>query len=140
ITTVYPIANELIENGYVTGRPQLGVKVVEVNDSNYNYIFSADYFPELKQYATRTWGMRTQVVPGVYILDASLVVGYEEGSDSLKLGDQLLYVGEVPVSEMSDVKGALNNYNAGDVISITVLREQRETVVIKVILGQANAN
>lgn len=142
ITTVKEIANELISKGYVTGRPLLGVSVVNVTSENYSYIFSAGYYPELEKYATKTvrdgWGMtRKTVVPGVYVVDCSLVSGYESGSDSLMYGDKLLYVGETEVSGLTDVKSALSDYKAGETISVTVLRNQTTTIIVKIILGQA---
>lgn len=144
INTVHTIANELIEHGYVTGRPQLGITVVTVSESNYSYIFGADYYPELKEYATKSyrdgWGQtRTQVVTGLYIYSVENVKGYEEGSDKLQFGDQILYVGDVKISEMSDIRYALNDYSSGDTISVTILRNQKDTVIVKVILGQAKA-
>lgn len=144
IGTVKTVANELIEHGYVTGRPQLGITVVGVTAQNYSYLFSAGYYPELEQYATKTqkdgWGItRKTVVPGVYIVDTTLVGGYAEGSDVLLFGDKLLYVGQTEIGESTDVKSALSEYSAGDTISVTVLREQKTTVIINVILGQAGA-
>lgn len=144
IGTVKTVANELIEHGYVTGRPQLGITVVGVTTQNYSYLFGAGYYPELEQYATKTqkdgWGItRRTVVPGVYIVDTSLVGGYAEGSDTLLFGDKILYVGQTEISESTDVKSALSEYSAGDTISVTVLRDQKTTVIINVILGQAGA-
>lgn len=144
IGTVKTVANELIEHGYVTGRPQLGITVVGVTAQNYSYLFSAGYYPELEQYATKTqkdgWGItRRTVVPGVYIVDTTLVGGYAEGSDTLLFGDKILYVGQTEISDSTDVKSALAEYSAGDTISVTVLREQKTTVIINVILGQAGA-
>lgn len=145
IGTVATVANEIVEHGYVTGRPQLGVTVVGVTESNYSYLFGAGYYPELEQYATKTqkdgWGFtRRVVVPGVYVIDTSLVVGYEDGSDVLCYGDKILYVGETEIDQSTDVKTALSDYSAGDTISLTVLREQKTTVIVKVILGQAGSS
>lgn len=145
INTVKTVANELIEHGYVTGRPQLGISVVGVTTQNYSYLFSASYYPELEQYATKTqkdgWGItRKTVVPGVYIVDTSLVSGYAEGSDTLLFGDKILYVGQTEIDQSTDVKTALSDYSAGDTISLTVLRDQKTTVIVKVILGQAGSS
>ncbi len=145
ITTVKQVADELVANGYVTGRPQLGLSLVTVTSDNYNYIFSAGYYPELEQYATKTkrdsWGFsRKTVVTGVYVIDASSVAGYADGSEEFKYGDKILYVGDTEVSEFADVKSVLSNYSAGDTISVTVLREQSTTIIIKVVLGQSGAS
>lgn len=145
ITTVTTVANEIVEHGYVTGRPQLGITVVGVTESNYSYLFGAGYYPELEQYATKTqkdgWGFtRRVVVPGVYVIDTSLVVGYEDGSDTLLYGDKILYVGETEIDESTDVKTALSDYSASDTVSLTILRDQKTTVIVKVILGQAGGS
>jgi PDZ domain-containing secreted protein len=119
----------------------LGIEVVTVNQSNSSYIFTEGYYPKLKDYATTTyrdvWGReRTQIVPGVYINDASLVAGYAEGSEELKFGDRVLLVGKTEVSELSDVLSGLTGYQAGDTIQMTVQRDQSKTIVVTIILGQ----
>lgn len=141
INTVMEVCNQLIEKGYVAGRPRLGIEVVTVNQSNSSYIFTEGYYPKLKDYATTTyrdvWGReRTQIVPGVYINDASLVAGYAEGSEELKFGDRVLLVGKTEVSELSDVLSGLTGYQAGDTIQMTVQRDQSKTIVVTIILGQ----
>lgn len=144
ITTVQEVCNQLIQQGYVTGRPQLGIEVVSVTQTNASYIFDSEYFPNLKSYATTTykdvWGReRTQVIPGVYINSASAVAGYAQGSDQLKFGDRILYVGSKVISTSSDVLSALSDYNAGDTIQLTVQRNQSKTIIVEVILGQKGA-
>lgn len=141
ITTVMEISNQLIEVGYVSGRPRLGITVVTVTNSNSSYVFNEEYYPKLKEYATSTyrdiWGREhTQVVPGVYIYDVTLVAGYAEGSEELQFGDRILYVGSTEISDNSDVLSALNNSSAGDTIQITVQRNHSTTIVVNVILGQ----
>ncbi|MBQ7324207.1 MAG: trypsin-like peptidase domain-containing protein [Clostridia bacterium] len=144
INTVLEVCNQLIEKGYVNGRPRLGVEVVAVNPSNSSYIFNEEYYPKLKEYATTTyrdiWGReRTQIVPGVYINDASRVAGYAEGSDELKFGDRVLYVGTTEISSLADVQSALSSYSAGDTIEVTIQRNQSKTIVLNIILGQQGA-
>ncbi|MBQ7354162.1 MAG: trypsin-like peptidase domain-containing protein [Clostridia bacterium] len=141
INTVMDISGQIIESGYVTGRPRLGITVVTVTNSNSSYVFDEEYYPKLKEYATTTrrdiWGREhTQVVPGVYIYDITLVAGYAEGSEELQFGDRILYVGNTEISGNSDVLAALNNSSAGDTIQITVQRNHETTIVVNVILGQ----
>ncbi|MBQ8287511.1 MAG: trypsin-like peptidase domain-containing protein, partial [Clostridia bacterium] len=144
INTVLEVANQLIEVGYVAGRPRLGITVVTVNQSNSSYVFDDEYYPKLKDYATSTykdiWGREhTQVISGVYIYDTSLVAGYAEGSEELAFGDRILFVGNVEITENSDVLTALSSYNAGDQIQITVQRDHSTTIVVDLILGQQGA-
>ena len=143
IATVTDVCNQLIQQGYVTGRPQLGIKVATVNRTTSSYIFESDYFPDLKSYATTTyrdvWGReRTQIVEGVYIVDLSSVKGYK-GNAELKYGDRILYVGKNEISSSADVLSALSDYNAGDTIQITVQRNLDTTIIVEVILGQKGA-
>ncbi len=145
ITTVLDVCNQLIEVGYVAGRPQLGVTVVTVNQSNASVIFEEGYYPKLKDYATSTykdiWGREhTQIIPGVYVYDTSKVAGYVKGSETLEFGDRVLYVGNTEVSETADVLSALATYNAGDTIQMTVQRDHQTTIVVNIILGQKGAN
>lgn len=142
INTVMEVSNQLIEFGFVQGRPRLGITVVTVTESNAAYVFEEGYYPELKEYATteNVWGNeRTKVIPGVYIYDTSLVAGYVKGSPELKFGDRILYVGNAEVSENADVLAALAGYKAGDEIQITVQRNHKTTVVVNLILGQQGA-
>ncbi len=145
IETVMEVCTQLIEQGFVNGRPQLGITVVTVTQSNASYIFGSDYYPTLEEYATRTykdvWGKdHTQIVPGAYIYDATAVAGYANGSDSLKFGDLILYVGNNEIETITDVKSALSGYSAGDTIQLTVLRGQTQTIIINLILGQLGSN
>ena len=145
INTVLEVCNQLIEQGYVTGRPRLGIEVVTVSQSNSSYVFNDEYYPKLKEYATSTyrdiWGReRTQIIHGVYINDASRVAGYADGSDQLKFGDRILLVGKTEISSSSDVLSALSGYQAGDTIQMTVQRDQSKTIVVNIILGQQGAN
>ncbi len=144
INTVMDISNQLIEKGYVEGRPRLGVTVVTVTQANANYVFDDAYYPKLKDYATTVykdiWGREhTQVIEGVYIYDTSLIAGYKEGSPTLEFGDRILIVGSTEVSENADVLSALSSHNAGDTIQMTVQRDHRTTIVVEVILGQQGA-
>ena len=144
ITTVMEISNQLIEHGFVQGRPRLGITVVTVTEANAAYVFEEGYYPDLKDYATTTtkdiWGREhTEVNPGVYIYDTSLVAGYVKGSPELKFGDRILYVGNTEVSENADVLAALASYKAGDEIQITVQRNHKTTIVVNLILGQQGA-
>lgn len=141
INTVMEISTQIIENGYVTGRPRLGITVVTVNSGNSSYVFDEGYYPDLQQYATTTYKdifgrERTKVVNGVYIYDVSLVAGYADGSEELQMGDRILFVGKTEISGNADVQEALANSRAGDTIQITVQRNHETTIVVSIILGQ----
>lgn len=139
ISTTRQVANELIQYGYVLGRPQIGVKVVSVTAENSSYIFGSDYYPDLKQYATRDtgWG-RLSVVTGVYLIDAS-AVQYGEGATKLEYGDRITYVGGTEIVTADDITTALADYSTGDTITLTVVRNRMQTITIPIVLGQAGA-
>lgn len=139
ISTVRQVAGELIANGYVTGRPQIGISVVSVTNENSSYIFGSDYYPALKEYATRDagWG-RLSVVVGTYLIDDSKVI-YADGSDRLSYGDRITYVGGVEITKATDITSALNDYSAGQTITVTAVRSRSQMITVEIVLGQAGA-
>ena len=136
-TTVQKICGEIIEKGYVTGRPSIGIKVYTITASNYASVFEQE--PSLKDYAMKKQGSRLSVIPGIYITDTEGVKGYAEGSTSLLYGDRISSIDGDTISSLSDLSAILTSYSAGEIIEITVVRGDR-SVVVQVILGQAGVN
>lgn len=136
IKTVRSICAQIMQNGYVTGRPDIGISYVEINSSNYSSAFTL--YPDLRNYATeKTGGFfgTTKLLPGIYVTKADKVAGYAEGSDTLKYGDRINLVAGYSISEASDIVSILASYNVGDTLEITVIREGK-SVVIHLILGE----
>ena len=131
--TLQSVAAEIIEKGYVAGRPRLGITTVTVNGANYREIFQR--YPDLEAYAVKNDRYGNYLVAGIYIIDTSLVAGYGEGSETLQYGDRLRSIGAVDVTSSDDVMTILNQYNAGDTVEISVVR-QNKTVIIELILGE----
>lgn len=136
--TVTSVCSELIEKGYVSGRPSIGISFSTLTASNYSSVFKTH--PDLKEFATEStsgfFGSQTRIIEGIYVTDASAVVGYAEGSDTLLFGDRITLIDGKSVSSSSDLRMHLFNHKAGDILEITVTRGG-STVVVRVILGQA---
>ena len=102
---VSSIANELIENGYISGRPQLGIKV---------YQQSGYYSPTQNGYAG-----------GVYI--AELLV-----DSGLQVNDQIISVDGKEIASTTDISLALDQHSVGDIVEVVVNRNnERITVSVK---------
>ena len=101
-TTVREIANQLISQGYVSGRPSLGISGQTVST------FDQYYF---------------RMPAGVYI------EGVEEGSPAGRLGiesgDILVQVGETRISSAEDLETVLYGFKVGDTVTIRFIRDGR---------------
>jgi serine protease Do len=95
--TVKFIVTELIENGYVTGRPSLGVEAVQVGTREELYYYGVNDY-------------------GVYVSEVN------EPSNPLQPGDRLIQVGESRITSLADVKNAISHAAVGDHITISLQR------------------
>lgn len=106
INDAVSIANDIIENGYVSGKPWLGVNVQSMPQNVANYYN----------------------VPA-----GSLVVFLEPGKCSelagVRVGDIITGVDEYEVRGNSELKAALKNYKGGDAILLTVFRNGEYTSI-----------
>jgi len=93
---VAEVVDQLIDFGYVTGRPSLGVRLVDIHD-----VRTAMYYG-----VTNT---------GVYVLEAA-----EE--NGLQSGDRLIAIAGRQVDSSSAVREVVDANNVGDIIIVTVLR------------------
>ncbi len=98
--TVKTVVKELIDNGYVTGRIDTGITVVDLTSQT-------DAF----QYGV----MRT----GIYVLSVS-------GSDGFRAGDQILTMDGKEIASMSDYNDVVDAHQVGDTIAVTVRRGNRQ--------------
>lgn len=95
INYAYDIAKELIDNGYVTGRPSLGISYIEIDD-----------YMDLMRYRVNSYG--------IYV--------YDGGSTDLKNGDRMIKLGDYEVTNSATLKSAIQSYKVGDTVMITVVR------------------
>ncbi len=116
INTAAEIAKELIENGHVTGRAAIGVNVIDASDAE-----------TAMQYGLRTTGVYIQEVTGDNAKEAGL-----------QSGDMIYYLGDTQIESTADLTSALSEYEPGDKVTITVIRDN-QTVDIEVELTEATS-
>ncbi|WP_418455965.1 S1C family serine protease [Allofournierella sp.] len=114
INTAKQVAQDLIENGYVTGRPALGITVISISDAQ-----------TAMQYGVSSFGVYVQ----------SVTSGSGADKAGMKVGDRIVSVGSQLVESTSDVTNALKDLNAGDVVEVQVDRS-RELMTLNITLGE----
>lgn len=101
--TVKEITQELIQHGYVTGRPQLGISVAQITKP----------------------GMGRQTyysTPGLYITQSSV-------DNGLKAGDRIIKIDGTIINNAADVSTVLERHSVGDVVEVIVSRSGKEITV-----------
>ena len=132
--TLKTIAAELVEKGYVSGRPSLGITTVTINSSE-SYYAAVQAYPDLEEIITQKSIFGASYRAGIYIVDTTKVKGYADKSQTLAFGDKLTAINGVSIGSYTDMIKVLNNLSANDIVQITVVRENK-TVNIEVILGE----
>ncbi len=98
---VASVAKSLIENGYVEGRPQAGITIVDLTDANA--------------------AMRAGVtITGVYISD---VTGKNAQKAGLQKGDLIYYLDDTKITSSAQLVGLIQKHEVGDVVTFTVVRD-----------------
>ena len=101
INTAYDVAMDLIQSGYVTGRPQLGISVVTVDDAA----------------TAARYGVSSA---GIYI--AQVNEGSGAAKAGLQVGDRIVSVDNTLVESANDVVSMVQEKSVGDTVSIQVAR------------------
>ena len=114
VNTMKTVVQDLLENGYVTGRPALGITVITVGDVQ-----------TAMQYGVSSLG--------VYVNSVDEGSGAAEAG--MKAGDRIVSIGTQLVESTDDVTNALKSYNVGDVVEVQVDRG-RELITLQVTLGE----
>lgn len=114
VNTMKTVVQDLLENGYVTGRPALGITVITVGDVQ-----------TAMQYGVSSLG--------VYVNSVDEGSGAEAAG--MKAGDRIVSIGTQLVETTDDVTNALKTYNVGDVVEVQVDRG-RELITLQVTLGE----
>lgn len=97
INTAWNVAQQLIEKGYVSGRPALGVTI---RQERYGYsIFGESYY--------------------------QLIVSDASEKSELKINDIIVSIDGVEVSTLSDVSDIISSHQIGDKLNITVIRDKK---------------
>lgn len=114
ISKAAEIAKDLIENGHVTGRPAIGVTILDASNAQ----------------TAQQYGLR---MTGVYIQE---VTGEEAQKAGLQAGDMIYYLEDTRIESSADLTSALSAYKPGDKVTLTIVRDNK-TVEIKVKLSEA---
>lgn len=93
------VTEQLIEHGYVLGRPKIGV---QFSESSYDSIISG------------FWG----IMGGIYV--SYVEPGYND--NVLKVGDRVIAINGKEISSVSDIKNIVSASSVGDVLEFQVYR------------------
>lgn len=105
INDVKSIVTDLMEKGYVTGKPSLGIL-------NNNVSSQAQYYG---------------VPAGAYV--EAVLEGSAADKAGLKVGDIITAVDDTTVTTTKELSTAMNSHKAGDTVTLTVYREGKSVTV-----------
>ncbi|MBE6871551.1 MAG: trypsin-like serine protease [Ruminococcaceae bacterium] len=115
INEVQSIIDDLLEYGYVRGRPYVGI--------NYDVI---------SEYEQKRYGIPAGIYVGV------VGEGTPAADAGLQVGDIITKFGEDSVTSSAELTIAKNKYTAGDVVEFEVYRpSQAKYITVKVTLGES---
>ena len=97
INTAWNIASQLLENGYVAGRPALGVSVKQMQ---YSHNIFGEYYYQL------------------------IVTDTSENSQ-LKVNDIIYSIDNIEVADLNDIAKIFSNRKIGDKVRVRVRRDKR---------------
>ena len=118
INDAIQVAQDLLENGYVSGRPYMGITYIAVTDAQTAAQFNVNAY-------------------GVYVVD--VVQGGPADKAGLKVGDRIVSLDGTEIAQKDDLGTLMQQHTAGDTLSITVARDgQMQTVSLT--LGEKNAS
>ena len=117
INDAIKVAQDLLENGYVTGRPYMGITYLAVTDAQTAAQLGVNAY-------------------GIYVVD--VVSGGPADKAGLKAGDRIVSIDNTEVAQKTDLGTLMQEHSAGDTLSITIARDgQMQTVSLT--LGEKNA-
>ena len=118
INDAIKVAQDLLENGYVTGRPYMGITYLAVTDAQTAAQLGVNAY-------------------GIYVVD--VVSGGPADKAGLKAGDRIVSIDNTEVAQKTDLGTLMQEHSAGDTLSITIARDgQMQTVSLT--LGEKNAS
>ncbi len=108
IDTVKDVIGQIIEKGYVSGRPQLGVTILQYR-SEYSY----------------TKAEMESNYPGIstHLVHSGLYVVTVDPGNNFKFGDRIYEMDGQKIESMDDIRQVLAKHKPGDVIQVKVLRD-----------------
>lgn len=111
MTEAREIVDDLINYGYVTGRPQLGISCQDVSEA----VSQAYNLPI-----------------GAYVI--SVTDGGAAAEAGLQVGDVITAINDNKIETTEELNNYKNEYNAGDTVTLTIVRngqEQKVSVVLQ---------
>ena len=117
VNTVKAVADSLIKDGYVTGRPALGITIVDLTSAS-----------EAMKYGVK--------VTGVYIKD---VTGESAKSAGLQSGDLIYMIDGSQVKSSDMLIREVQKHKVGDTVTLTIVRDD-EIKDIEITLQQSKSN
>lgn len=118
VNTAKDIITDLIEHGYVTGKVQLGVSLMKIEDE-------------------QTAMMYRVSEPGVYI--AQITANSDAYYAGLQVGDLIKSINGTKIEDTSDVKDMVSASSVGDTLKMQIVRGTEEQT-IEVKLTEYNSN
>lgn len=107
------VANQLMEQGYVSGRATMDLEFIDIND----------YFTAIKYQVNRY---------GVYVLSAL-------ETSPFKVGDYIVSIDDKKIESSSDIVSLMLSYKAGDVVQVKIIRNE-VTMTIEFTLVESKPN
>lgn len=98
--TVQKVVPDIIDKGYVTGRAAMGIQVVSISDARTAMMYNVDQM-------------------GVYVADPG-------DNATLKAGDRFVFIDGESITTGADVTKVLQAHEAGDTISVSLVRDGKE--------------
>ena len=111
------VAQELLENGYVTGRPYLGITYLSVTDAQ----------------TAQKLGVSAY---GIYVMD--VVKGGPADKAGIQPGDRIVSINGTEIAQQTDLGTVIQQYAAGDTVEVTLAREG-QMVSLQLTLGEKDA-
>ena len=117
VNAAWQVASDLIENGYVSGRPAMGVTIVEVDT------------PE----KAASYGLSNM---GVYIYQVETGSAAERAG--LQAGDRILSIDDVEITTSDTLTNYIKSRSVGDTVKLTVARSGK-MVQVELVLSERSA-
>jgi serine protease Do len=117
INIAKPLAMNIVEHGFVAGRPQIGIVMFDLTS------------PEAMNHHNVT-------VPGIYIRSVNAENARTAG---LMEGDMLYSIEGVEIGSFNDVTTVVQSHSIGDTVSVTVMRDG-ELLEFSVVLSEQRPN
>ncbi|MDE5854428.1 MAG: trypsin-like peptidase domain-containing protein [Ruminococcus sp.] len=108
------IIDDLINNGYVSGRPQIGISSVNIDEAYSSYL---------------------GLPMGIYVRAVGENSAAEEAG--IRVGDVIIGINDEAVTTTDELNSIKNRFKAGDTITLKIYREG-EDIDISVVLHDAN--